>query len=131
MMVVEGVPRLIEFLKAAFGATELERFETEDGHIMHAEVKIGDSKLMMGEAMEAFPAAPTTLYLYVSDADSAYRTAIAAGGQSFMEPADQFWGDRAACVTDSSGNHWWIATHIEDVDSAELARRAKAQHCQK
>lgn len=125
MLVVEGAPRLLEFLKAGLKATELEKFEGEDGSIMHAEVKIGDSIVMIGEAMEGFPATPTALYLYVPDADTTYRTAINAGGQSVMEPADQFWGDRAGCVSDPSGNKWWIATHMEDVDSEELARRVR------
>lgn len=126
MLVVEGVPRLLEFLKDGLEATELEKFEGEDGSIMHAEMKIGGSIVMIGEANEGFPAMPTALYLYVPDADTTYRAAMNAGGQSVMEPADQFWGDRAACVADPSGNKWWIATHIEDVDSEELARRVRA-----
>ena len=127
MMIAEGVPRLIEFLKAAFGATELTKIETEDGHVMHAEIKIGDSIVMIGEAMEEYPPTPIALYVYVPDADTTYRTALDAGGQSVMEPADQFWGDRTGCVSDSSGNKWWIATHVEDVGPEELVRRAKAQ----
>jgi uncharacterized glyoxalase superfamily protein PhnB len=127
MMVAEGVPRLIEFLKAAFGAIELERIELEQGHVMHAEMKIGDSIFMIGEAMEGYPPTATTLYLYVPDADGTYRLAMDAGGQSVMEPTNQFWGDRSGCVADPSGNKWWIATHVEDVDREELIRRAKAQ----
>jgi PhnB protein len=127
MMIAESVPRLIEFLEAAFGATELHRFEAQDGHIMHAQIQIGDSRLMIGEAMEGYPATSTTLYIYVPDADATYKSALDAGGQSVMEPANQFWGDRAACIGDSSGNKWWIATHVEDVEPEELARRVKAQ----
>lgn len=129
MLVAEGVPRLIEFLKASFGATELSRIEAEDGHVMHAEIKIGDSRLMIGEAMEGYPPTSTTLYVYGPDADTTYRKALDAGGQSVMEPVDQFWGDRTACVADSSGNKWWIATHVEDLEPEELVRRAKAQKC--
>jgi len=131
MMAVEGAPGLIEFLKGAFGATELSKFETEEGHVLHAALKIGDSIMMIGEAMEGCPPTSATLYLYVPDPDAVYRAAMAAGGQSVMEPADQFWGDRAGCVADSSGNKWWIAAHVEDVEAEELARRVKAQKMSK
>lgn len=124
-LVVESVPRVIEFLKAAFDAVEMERMADGNGRVMHAQVRIGDSILMMGEAMEGFPPMPASFYLYVPDTDSVYRQAVAAGGVSIMEPADQFYGDRNAGVQDSCGNKWWIGTHIEDVDPEELARRAR------
>jgi len=69
---------------------------------------------------------PTVLYLYVDDTDATYQRALEAGATSLMEPADQFYGDRNAGVEDPTGNHWWIATHKEDVPPAELARRAEA-----
>jgi uncharacterized glyoxalase superfamily protein PhnB len=124
-LVVKGVVRLIEFLKAAFDAVELERTHDSGGRVMHAMVRIGDSVVMMGETIEGFPPMPCSLYLYVPDTDAVYRQAIAAGGVSLMEPADQFYGDRNAGVLDQSGNKWWIATHIEDMPSEELARRAR------
>ena len=125
-LVVPGVARLIEFLKQAFGAIETERHARPDGAIMHAEVRIGDSVVMMGEPSGPYPAMPACVYLYVSDADATYKRAIEAGATSLMEPADQFYGDRHGGVKDPSGNTWWIATHQEDVSPEEMARRAKA-----
>jgi len=121
---VAGAPELIEFLKVAFGATELMRFLEPDGSVMHAQLKIGDSTLMMGEAMRGVAPTQASFYLYVSDADATYRVALAAGAVTVTEPADQFWGDRIAGIKDLAGNTWWIATHVEDVDPEELARRA-------
>jgi uncharacterized glyoxalase superfamily protein PhnB len=125
-LVVQGVPKLLDFLKQAFGAHEIMRMPRPDGTIMHAEVRIGDSAVMMGEAMGDHKPRPSCLYLYVEDADATYRRALQAGATSTMEPADQFYGDRNAGVADPVGNEWWIATHIEDVPPDELARRAEA-----
>ncbi|MBI4963293.1 MAG: VOC family protein [Desulfomonile tiedjei] len=124
-LVVKGASGLIDFLKTAFGATELFRMDHPDGSVMHAEITIGDSIVMLGEAMKEFPPIPCMLYLYVADVDATYRAALDAGAESMEEPKDQFWGDRAAGVTDPAGNKWWIATHVEDVVPEELARRAK------
>ena len=125
-LVVQGVPRLVDFLKGAFDAQEIMRMPRPDGTIMHAEVRIGDSVVMMGEAMGDFKPMPGSLYLYVADTDDTYQRALQAGATSTMEPADQFWGDRHAGVVDPVGNHWWIATHTEDVPPEELAKRAAA-----
>ena len=122
---VKGVGRLIEFMKKAFGATEHYRFESPDGGVMHAELRIGESVVMLGEAMPGSSPMPTGLYLYVEDADATYRKALEAGGESVEEPANRFWGDRVATIKDFAGNRWWIATHVEDVSSEELNRRAK------
>ncbi len=124
-LVVRGAARLIDFLKQAFAAEEIDRFEGPDGSIMHAEIKIGDSMLMLGEASEQFPAQPAALCLYVPDTDAVYRRAVDAGGTSLREPADQVYGDRSAGVADPSGNSWWIATHVEDVSREEMERRMK------
>jgi len=97
------------------------------GKIQHAEVKVGNSMLMLGGARGEWTARPGNFYLYVEDVDAVYKKAIAAGGKSISEPANQFYGDRHGGVTDSQGNGWWIATHIEDVSPEELERRAKAQ----
>ena len=126
-LMVEGASRLIEFLKAAFQATELMRFNQPDGRVMHAQVKIGDSIVMMGDALESCPPMPVSLYLYVADVDATYRAAMNAGSESLSEPADQFWGDRIAGIKDPAGNKWWIATHVENVDVEELTRRAQTQ----
>jgi len=118
-MTVEGVAKLIDFLKQAFAAEEIERMPGPDGAVGHAQLMV-----MMGEAASPEKAMPCAMYLYVSDTDASYRRAIEAGASSLMAPADQFYGDRNAGVKDPSGNFWWIATHVEDVASEELARRA-------
>lgn len=123
-LTVNGVARLLDFLQQAFDATVIERMDGPDGNVMHAEVRIGDSVVMMGDAGGRYPAAPSTLYLYVPDCDALYKRAIDAGATSISEPADQFYGDRHGGVTDPSGNHWYIATHIEDVPPDEMQRRA-------
>jgi len=125
-LVAEGIPRLIEFLKQALGAQELSRMARPDGVIMHAEVKIGDSIVMMGTPMGDWKAQPCSLYLYVEDVDAVYERAIQAGGTSVKEPADQFYGDRTGGVIDPSGNYWGIATHVEDVSHEEMAKRFAA-----
>ncbi len=125
-LTVQGVPKLIDFLKQAFEAQEIERMTQPDGTIGHAEVRIGDSVVMMGEARDEWKPMPSGIYLYVNDTDAVYKRALQAGATSIMEPADQFYGDRSAGVKDSSGNHWWIATHKEDVPPAELKKRAQA-----
>jgi PhnB protein len=125
-LVVREVPKLLDFLKRAFDAQEVMRMPAPDGSIMHAEVRIGDSAIMMGEARGEYKPMPGSMYLYVEDADATYKRALQAGATSQMEPADQFYGDRHATVIDPVGNHWSIATHIEDVPPDELARRAEA-----
>ncbi len=124
LLSVKGAARLIDFLKKAFGATEVYRFPAPDGSVMHAELKIGDSVLMLGECRDA-QSMPVSLYLYVTDADATYRKALEAGGESVEKPADQFWGDRVATIRDFAGNKWMIATHVEDLSSDELSRRAR------
>lgn len=125
-LVVPGVAQLIDFLIQAFEAEETERMSRPDGAVMHAEVRIGDSTIMMGEPMGGdWKAMPCALYLYIEDVDAAYHRAVAAGATSVMEPADQFYGDRNATVRDASGNMWCIAAHKEDVAPEELQRRAE------
>jgi PhnB protein len=124
-LVVQGVPKLIEFLQRAFDAKEVHRTTMPDGTIMHAEVQIGDSRVMMGEARGPMTPIPAMLYLYVPDCDAVYARAIRAGGTSIAAPANQFYGDRSGAVRDAAGNHWWIGTHIEDVPAEELGRRAQ------
>ncbi len=97
-----------------------------DGKIMHADLKIGDSHVMISEATDQHPAMQCMVHLYVPNVDAVYERAIAAGGTSMTEPADQFYGDRGGGVKDPSGNCWYIATHKEDVGTAELRKRAEA-----
>ena len=125
-LIVQGAARLIDFLKEAFGATEAERMAVPDGAIQHAEVRIGDSVIMLADAGGEWQASPATIHLYLEDADAAYRRALGAGAVSVREPADQFYGDRSAGVKDPLGNFWWLATHVEDVPREEIARRARA-----
>ena len=123
-VLVEDGATFIDFGQQAFGAEQFERMENPDGTVRHAQVKIGDSFVMLGKPQGA--SMPASLYLYVPDCDAVYERALAAGATSIMEPADQFYGDRGAGVTDPCGNMWWIGTHIEDVSPEELARRAAA-----
>jgi len=122
-LVVEKPSKLIEFVKTVFGAELIDSSITPDGEIMHAEIRIEDSIIMMGQASEEWKAIPAMLYIYVPDTDSVYQKALDAGAVSVMEPSDQFYGDRNAGVKDENGNLWWIATHVEDVTPEEMARR--------
>src|SRR5664279_1547123 len=122
-LVVADGEGLITFLKQAFGAEELCRTLRPDGAIANAGVRLGDSMVMVAQAKEPWKPMPAGFYLYVPDTDATYQAALAAGGVSTMEPSDQFYGDRHAGVQDPWGNNWWIATHIEDVDEAEIQRR--------
>ncbi len=125
-LVVQGVPKLIEFLKQAFDAREGLRMAEPDGSVRHAEVTIGDSPVMMGEANGDWKPMPAMMHLYVNNCDATYERALQAGATSLQEPADQFYGDRSAGVRDPSGNQWWVVTHIEDVPPEEMKRRAAA-----
>jgi uncharacterized glyoxalase superfamily protein PhnB len=113
-------------MKQAFAAEEIQRMSQPDGSIAHAEVRIGDSRVMLGEASGEYESIPAMLHLYVEAADIVYERALQAGATSVRELADQFYGDRIGGVKDSFGNQWWIATHIEDVSPAELVRREDA-----
>jgi uncharacterized glyoxalase superfamily protein PhnB len=126
-LVVRGAAKTLEFVKQAFGAKIVgEPMKRPDGTIMHAEFKIGDSLVMLSEATEQTTPTQSMLYLYVPDVDAVYQRAIAAGGTSLMEPADQFYGDRSGGLQDPAGNRWFIGTHKEDVAPAEIKKRAEA-----
>ena len=123
-LLVKDGARMLEFLQQGLGAEILGRHDLPNGRLMHAEVRIGDSPVMLGEAGERSPPMPCMLYLYVNDCDGAYKRALAAGAKSVREPENQFYGDRSAGVVDAEGNQWWFGTHVEDVSPAELERRA-------
>ena len=128
-LVVDNASGFIKFLKKAFHAKLLYLMETDDGLIRHAELKIGDSVLMVSSATEIHKPMPGMLNLYVEDCDQVYEEAKKAGAESMSEPANQFYGDRSAGVKDSWGNQWWIATHVEDVSNEEIKRReAELRH---
>lgn len=114
---------LLEFVRSAFGAVPGETIRGSDGVIRHAEARIGNCVLMIGQSAAS---RPNTTYMYVPDVDAAYRRAMAApgAGKSLREPTDEWYGDRSAGLEDSQGNQWWLATHIEDLTPEEMARRA-------
>jgi PhnB protein len=124
-LTVKGVAQIMDFLKQAFGAEEIMRMPGPGGVVMHAELNIGNSRLMLGEAMQN-PPTQSSFYLYVSDADAMYKRALAAGATSQLEPKDEFWGDRIAMVKDTFGNTWSVATHKEDVTPEEMSKRMAA-----
>jgi PhnB protein len=126
-LVMPDPERTVEFLVTAFGATVKERMKDKAGAVQHAEVRIGDSVLMLGRARGEWTPMPCSLYVYVPDTDEAYRRALKAGARSVMEPANQFYGDRNAGVKDAAGNTWWLATHVEDVSPEEMQRRNDAR----
>lgn len=130
-LVVKGAAKAIEFYKNAFGATELMRMAGPDGGIMHAELKMGDSIIMMSEenpqlgtrSPESLGGSPMSLYLYVEDCDKVLNQAVGAGATATMSVKDQFYGDRSGAVKDPFGHSWHIATHKEDVSMDEIRRR--------
>jgi PhnB protein len=125
-LVTAQAERSIELMVKALGGQEIHRSTRSDGAIMHAEVKIGDTVVMISEASPEFPAMPCMLNVYVRDCDAAYARALELGATSLREPASQFYGDRTGGVRDAGGNQWWIATHEEDVAADEIERRARA-----
>jgi uncharacterized glyoxalase superfamily protein PhnB len=127
-LVCNDAASVLEFAKKAFDAKETsEAMKCPEGKIRHAELRIGNSLIMLSEACDETPAMPAMLYLYVENVDKVYELAIKAGARSIKEPADQFYGDRSGGVIDSAGNQWWIGTHIEDVAPEELKKRMQEQ----
>ncbi|HUN27984.1 MAG TPA: hypothetical protein VMU67_16905 [Steroidobacteraceae bacterium] len=120
---VADAAALLEFVKNAFAAVPGELIRGADGVIRHAQARIGDCVLMIGQSSAS---RPNTTYMYVPDVDAAYRRAMAApgAGKSLRTPTDEWYGDRSAGLEDAQGNQWWLATHIEDLAPAEMARRA-------
>jgi PhnB protein len=133
-LVVTNAGKAIKFYKEAFGATESIRLETPDGKVMHAEIKIGDSPIMMtDENPECDSRSPQTIggtavsiMLYVEDVDTVVNRALAAGAKLLMPVEDQFWGDRCGTIADPFGHKWTVATHTEDVSPEEITTRSKA-----
>ena len=121
----QGASQLIEFISAAFSGEVTFRKARPDGAIMHAEMRIGDSMLMVAEATPQFGPMPTSVYLYVTDSDQVYRQALEAGGVSVFPITTLPNGERYGGVKDPCGNIWWIATHVEDVPPEEEEKRWK------
>jgi PhnB protein len=130
-LTVKNGGEAIEFYKRALGAEELMRLPGPDGRLMHAELKIGDSRFMLGEEMPeqgcrapaSIGASTSSLFVYVPDVDKAFRRAVEGGAKALMPPTDMFWGDRFGQVEDPSGHRWGLATHKEDPTPEEMARR--------
>lgn len=125
-VLAQGADAVMTFMKRAFGAVEQMRVNTDEGKVMHAELRIDDSMIEISDGGGQWQPFPCALHLYVPDADAVYARALAAGAASIYEPSDMFYGDREAGVQDSAGNHWYIATHKEDVPEEEIVRRLGA-----
>jgi PhnB protein len=130
-LTLDNAAQTIEWYKKALGATELSRSVGPDGKIMHAELKIGDSRFMVNDTMEgyrgpkAFGGSPASLWVYVPDSDALFNRAVGAGAKVQMPLDDQFWGDRGGALADPEGYTWWIATRKEDLTPDEMRRRAE------
>jgi uncharacterized glyoxalase superfamily protein PhnB len=127
-LVCEGAADAIEFYKKAFNAVELARMPGPDGKLMHAQLRIGTSNIMLVDDFpdwgsvgpKALKGSPVTIHLYVEDTDALYNQAIAAGATAKMPPADMFWGDRYGVLIDPFGHSWSIATHQRDMTPEEM-----------
>jgi PhnB protein len=133
-LIVDGAADAIEFYKRAFGAKEEGRFEAPGGKIGHAEIRIGDSPIMLADEYptmgylgpKARGGTPVSLMIYVEDVDSVFKRAIATGATEQQAVKDQFYGDRSGTLVDPFGHVWTIATHVEDVAEEEMQRRLAA-----
>jgi PhnB protein len=135
-LIVRGGADAIEFYKKAFGAVELFRMPAPDGKIGHAEIKVGDSPIMLADEYPdmgyqgpvSLGGSPVSLMIYVDDVDTVFNRAVEAGATVKEALADKFYGDRMGTVIDPFGHRWHLATHKEDVSPEEMERRAKAAH---
>jgi len=133
-LAIKDAAKAIEFYKKAFGAVEMFRLEGPDGRVGHAELKIGDSSLMLADpcdnmeggltASQKLDGAAVGLHLYVEDCDKVYAQALAAGATQLHEVMDQFYGDRSGTLKDPFGNLWFVSTHKEDLSPEEIRARA-------
>ncbi|MGH8549579.1 MAG: VOC family protein [Methylococcales bacterium] len=131
---IQGAAKAIEFYKQAFGATELFRLVAPSGEIGHAEIKIGDSSIMLADPCEegafrnpqSLGGSSVSLHVYVNDVDSLFSQAVAAGAKTVKPVQDQFYGDRTGTLEDPFGHVWFLATHKEDLTPEEINQRAEA-----
>lgn len=134
-LIISGAAAAIDFYKQAFGATELFRMPAPGGRVGHAELKIGDSPIMLADEFPemghksptTLGGSPVSLMIYVADVDAVFKQAIAAGGKEQRPVKDQFYGDRSGSLEDPFGHIWHIATHVEDVSGEEMKRRVAEQ----
>jgi len=135
-LIVRGGADAIEFYKKAFGAVELFRMPSPDGKIGHAEIKVGDSPIMLADEFpdmgykgpQSIGGSPVSLMIYVDDVDTVFKQAVDAGATVKEALQDKFYGDRMGTVIDPFGHRWHLATHKEDVSPEEMQRRAQAAH---
>ena len=130
-LTLDDAAKTMDWYKKALGAEEVSRSVGPDGKIMHAELKIGDSRfmvndVMMGKGPRAFGGSPASMWLFVENSDALFDRAVGAGAKVEMPMADQFWGDRAGAVIDPAGYLWWFATRKEDLTPEEMRQRAAA-----
>lgn len=133
-LIVDGADRALSWYSLAFGARELMRLKAPEGRVGHAEMEIGDSRVMLADeapahdarAPGAFGGSPVGLHLYVPDVDATIARAVAIGAEVKSQPEDKFYGDRMGTIIDPFGHIWHVATHIEDVPEAEIERRVAA-----
>jgi PhnB protein len=129
-LTLDDAAKTIDWYKKALGAEEVGRSIGPDGKIMHAELKIGNSRIMVNDVMmgfkgpKAYGGSPASLWVYVENSDVVFDRAVGAGAKVQAPIDDQFWGDRAGCVTDPAGYAWWIATRKEDLTPEETKQRA-------
>lgn len=133
-LIITGAAEAIDYYKKAFGATELLRMPAPGGKIGHAEIKIGDSPIMLADEFpemgykspQTLGGSPVSIMIYVADVDTVFDQAVAAGGKVQRPVKDQFYGDRSGTLADPFGHVWHVATHKEDVSGEEMERRAQA-----
>ncbi|HZR27746.1 MAG TPA: VOC family protein [Terriglobales bacterium] len=134
-LIIKGAAQAIDYYKKVFGATEVFRMDQPDGKVGHAELQIGDSRIMLADenpkmgqgytSAASIGSSPVSLYLYIPDVDRVVERAVAEGAKTIKPVQDQFYGDRSGFIQDPFGHFWGIATHVEDVAPQEMAERAK------
>ena len=137
-LTLDNAAQAIEWYKKALGAEDMGQAKGPDGKIMHAEIRLGDSRIMLNDAImggkgpQAFGGSPASLWVYVEDVDAVFNRAVSAGAKVADGPmgqvSDQFWGDRCGSFTDPHGYRWTIATHKEDLTHEEIQKRAAEMH---
>jgi PhnB protein len=132
-LIIKGASEAIEFYERAFGATEIMRMPKPDGSIAHAEISIGNSKIMLADEYPemgyrsplSIGGAGVSLMLYIDDVDDVFKRALAAGAKELQAVKDQFYGDRSGTLQDPFGHIWTVGTHVEDLSPEEMGRRAE------
>jgi PhnB protein len=138
-LAIKNAAKALEFYKKAFGAMESYKLMIPDGRLGHAEIRLGDSMIMLadefpeygGKAPETLGGSPVSIHLYVEDVDSFFKKALAAGAKELKPVMDQFYGDRSGQLEDPFGHLWWIATHKEDIAPEEMQKRVQAMFAEK